>query len=397
VWQRLKNYYHLLHAVAANVRHGFPGEKLIVIGVTGTDGKTTTVNLIYHILKTAGKSVSAVSTVGAKIHAKESALGFHVTTPSSWQLQKFLKTAAETASYPNYLVLEVTSHAIDQQRIWGIPFTIGVLTNITHEHLDYHKNYKTYLKIKLKLLKRSKLAIINRDDASYDFICEQFKENSKIETLTYGLTEYADIQPKDVPVNIHCLGDINKHNVLAAFSVCKTLHLKDSFIKDGLETFQLPMGRQDIVFNKDFIVMIDFAHTPYAFEQLLSSIRKKTEGRIIHVFGSAGLRDRSKRPKMGRVSSQYADVIILTSEDPRTEDVNFIIKEIQDGIEERGKRIEVFKIPDRQEAIIKAIAIARKGDLLVITGKAHEKSMNCGNGEEPWDEYHAVELALKDL
>ena len=167
MWQEIKNVYHLLVAVAAQVWFGFPSRKLKVIGVTGTDGKTTTVNLIYHILHTCGYSVSMISTVGAIINGEKKDLGFHVTNPSSWQLNSFIKKAAEKSSY---LVLEVTSHGIDQHRIFGIPFAIGVMTNVTNEHLDYHKTYDRYLQTKVKLLKRSRIAIVNQDDGSHKTI-----------------------------------------------------------------------------------------------------------------------------------------------------------------------------------------------------------------------------------
>src|SRR5579859_5042748 len=173
MWQKVKNIYHLGVAVAANVYYGFPGRKLTVIAVTGTDGKTTTTNLIYHILKSSGKEVSMISTVGAKIHGKSSPLGFHVTNPSPFPLQKFLKVATSKKKLNkknNYLVLEVTSHGIDQHRIWGIPITLGLITNITHEHLDYHKNYEKYAKTKIKLLRSAKKALFNQDDESHNII-----------------------------------------------------------------------------------------------------------------------------------------------------------------------------------------------------------------------------------
>jgi UDP-N-acetylmuramoyl-L-alanyl-D-glutamate--2,6-diaminopimelate ligase len=396
MWQKIKNIYHLFCAIIANIYFGFPGKKLIVIGVTGTDGKTTTVNLIYHILKTSHISVSMISTIGAIIHGKKLPLGFHVTTPSSWKLQKFLKDAVTKYRRQNYLVLEVTSHAIDQYRIWGIPFTISVLTNITSEHLDYHNDYKTYAKTKAILLKNARIAIINKDDISYNIIQQELKSSATVMVKSYSLSTKADVTTRDVPVEKSFLGDINSYNLLAAVSVCKVLQIKDKYIKKGIETFQLPVGRQEIVFNKNFTIMIDFAHTPYAFHTLLSSLRPKIKGRLIHVFGSAGLRDKSKRPEMGKISSLFSDIMILTAEDPRTEDVNTIIEEIQNGISpERKNKITVCTLSNRQEAITKAISLAKKDDFIVITGKAHEQTMNYGNGEEQWNEYKAVKKSLQ--
>ncbi len=174
--------------------------------------------------------------------------------------------------------------------------------------------------------------------------------------------------------------------------------MKDQAIKKGIESFIPPLGREDIVFNKDFTVMVDFAHTPNAFEQILSAIKPGIKrGRLIHVFGSAGLRDASKRPLMGKISAKYSDVIVLTAEDPRSESVKEIIGEIEAGIMNHELRKKILKIPDRKKAIETAIKMAKKGDLVIVTGKSHEESMNYGQGEEPWDEYKVVKNALKTI
>lgn len=404
MWQEIKNIYHFADALLANLWYGFPSQNLIVIGVTGTDGKTTTTNLIYHILKTAGKTVSMVSTVNAVINGKVYDTGFHVTTPSAWQIQKFLKTASQEAITPCYLVLEVTSHAIDQKRVWGIDFAIGVLTNVSHEHLDYHKTYDRYLTTKMKLLEKSKIGLINRDDDSYKKISNPtgtfgFKfPISNFKLLTYGMSENADITPKKFPFTTNLLGEYNQYNILAAVAVCKQLGLDNEVIKKAIATFTPPTGRQEIVFDKDFTVMVDFAHTPNAFEKLLQAIKKQTTGRIIHVFGSAGKRDASKRPLMGKASATYADIIVLTSEDSRSEKKEKIIEEIESGIMDhalRNNNKTVFKVTDRQEAITAAITMAKKGDFVVITGKGHETSINYGRGEEPWSDQGAVKTALE--
>ncbi len=375
MWQRIKNIYHLFVAVFSNIFFGWPGEKLKIIGVTGTDGKTTTVHLIYHILATSGLKVSMISSIGAVINGKEYDTGFHVTTPSSFTLMKFLKKAVSFKS--DYFVLEVTSHALDQNRVWGIPFEAGVITNISQEHLDYHKTYEEYLRTKLKLLFSSKIAVVNRDDKSYEQISRMKGQIPNL--ITYGL-------PKGN-------SDFNKYNEAAAEAVCLALGVGESDIKKALMTFELPLGRLDLIYEGDFKVMIDFAHTPNAFEQVLKVLRPKTKGRIIHVFGSAGERDRIKRPVLGEVSSEYSDRIILTAEDPRSEKADKIIEEIASGIKQS---LQVQKIPDRQEAINSAIKTAKRGDLVLLTGKAHEKSMNYGRNEEPWDEYEAVAKALKE-
>src|SRR5258708_7644628 len=178
MFRKIKNWYHLCVAILACIRYGFPAKKLIVVGVTGTDGKTTTVNLIYHILKTAGKRVSVVSTVGANINGEASLLGFHVTNPDSLSLQKFLRQAVSgIKAKENYMVLEVTSHGLDQYRVWGIPFRVAVLTNVTSEHLDYHKTYENYVKTKVRLLQMANIAVVNKEDGSYRLVNRFLKKD----------------------------------------------------------------------------------------------------------------------------------------------------------------------------------------------------------------------------
>lgn len=394
MWQKTKNLYHLGIALISNILFRFPSRKLIVIGVTGTDGKTTTVSLIYHILHTAGFNTSMVSSVGAIIGGKTYDIGFHVTTPSSFSLQRFLNKAVASGkvSKPNFMVLETTSHALDQYRVFGIKFAVGVLTNVTHEHLDYHKTYENYVRTKVKLLKLSKIAIVNRDDESYSLLNLKFKaQNPKLRT--YGMGENADINPKIFPFKTTLIGEFNKYNILAAISVCRALGVENRVIVEAIESFAPPKGRGDIVFKKDFTVMIDFAHTPNSIEQILKSVRPIVKGKIIHVFGSAGLRDEAKRPIMGKNSSQYADVMILTSEDPRSESVDQINAQIESGIV--NKKVKILKVSDRKKAIENAIKMAKIGDFVLITGKSHEKSMNYGHGEIAWDEYSVTREALR--
>ena len=375
MWQRIKNLYHLGIAIIANAWFKFPSKKLTVIGVTGTDGKTTSTSLIYYILYSAGFNVSMISSVGAIIGGKNYDVGFHVTTPSSFAIQRFIKKAVDS----------------------GSKFLVGVLTNVTHEHLDYHKTYENYAKAKAKLLKMSRIAVVNKDDKSFPLLNSKFKiQNSKIRT--YGMSSGSDINPKTFPFKSNLIGEFNKYNILAAVAACKTLGIEDNQIRRGIESFEPPKGREDIVYEKDFTVMIDFAHTPNAIDQILKSVRTFAKGKIIHVFGSAGARDTTKRSLMGEMSSKYADIIILTAEDPRKESVEKINHDIESGIKNNKLRIKnrtLIKIEDRRKAIESAIKIARKGDLVLITGKSHEKSMNYGQGEEPWDEYGVVRDALR--
>ncbi len=399
MWQTIKNIYHLLIAFLANLFFGFPSKNLIVIGVTGTDGKTTTASLIHHILKSSGLNSSIISSIGAQINGKKYPLPFHVTTPPPFALQKFIKKA-QGLKTKNYLVLEVTSHSLDQFRVFGINFEIGVITNVTSEHLDYHKTYENYIKAKTKLLGMSKIAVLNEDDESFAIIKRELNKimSKKPRIITYGLKKTSDINPIDFKFKSKLIGDFNQSNILAGIAVCINLGIKKEKIIDAVGAFNPPLGRQDVVYDKNFTVMIDFAHTQNSFTEILSVLRKKVKGRIIHVFGAAGQRDADKRPEMGRISSKYADIVIITAEDPRSERVEKITDEIVAGIDNRENRIKnktLLKISDRQKAITEAIKMARKDDLVILTGKSHEKSMNYGLGEEPWDEYEVARKALR--
>ncbi len=399
--RKIKNIYHLIQAFIANVVYGFPSQKLKMIGVTGTDGKTTTTHLIYHILTTAGKKASMISSVYGKVGGQEYNTGFHVTTPNPFFIQKMLRQAVDKGD--NYFVLETTSHALDQNRIWGIVYEVGVLTNVTHEHLDYHQNYNDYLKAKLRLFERSKIAVVNKDDESYKklkTLLRQAQNNQILKIFTYGYKNGADFK-KQFNLN---LTEYNKYNYLAAYSVGQILSIPEQTILNAMENFKLPSGRLDIVYDKKHKVIVDFAHTPNAFLQVLPSVRSmylKDDGRLIHVFGSAGLRDFTKRPLMGEASGKYADLVILTEEDYRTEDPMEICLAIAKGLEKQGfkrEHLDVSKQPskifdiiiDREKAIKKALEIAQKNDVIILTGKGHEKSLCRGKKEYPWDEKEMV-------
>ena len=396
-FRSVKNTYHKGQAVAANVLYGFPAGRMTIIGVTGTDGKTTTASMIYHILSASGKKTALISTVAAIIDGAVYDTGFHVTTPSAFSLRRYLKLAKKKGV--TYLVLEVTSHGLDQARVHGIPFAISVITNVTHEHLDYHRTYEAYVLAKTRLLRASKTALLNRDDSSFPLIEQALKDyRYQGKLLTYG-AEDATFALKNTSFTLQIPGQFNRYNALAAWAVCQELDIAQATIQEALGTFVLPVGRGEIVYRKDFSVMIDFAHTPNAIEQILRTIHDeiKPTGRIIHVFGSAGKRDSTKRPLMGRASSRFADVIILTAEDPRQERVENINTEICDGIPSEilvKRSVTVEEITDRQNAIDHAIMMAKKGDFVVITGKGHERSMNLGHSETPWSDHEAVEKAI---
>lgn len=393
--REIKNFYHLLNALVANIVYGFPSRKLTIIGVTGTDGKTTTVNLINHILVNAELNISMISTVGASIEGYREDIGLHVTTPSAWTIQKLLRRAANTpAKGKKYVVLEVTSHAIDQYRTWGVGFDIAALTNITNEHLDYHRTYENYVNTKLRLLKKAKICIVNKDDESYRIIREKLVGRK---VLSYSVNTDAMMTPFLININNKALEKFNLPNLLAASLVCKFIGVDIEKIEEYIKTFVLPKGRQEIAYEGNFRVMVDFAHTPNSFERILSSIELEGGGKIVHVFGCAGQRDKVKRPVMGQISAKYADTIILTAEDPRGEKAEDIINEIEMGITAQERNSEVFKISDRAEAIAAAVKMARGGDFVLITGKGHEKSMNIGGREIPWSDEEIVKKTIEEV
>lgn len=393
MFQTVKNWFHFASAFFWAVYFGFPGKKLTVIGVTGTDGKTTTTSLIYHILKKAGVKVSMVSTVHAVIAGKSYDTGFHVTTPGSYYVQKYLRDAVNHGD--THMVLEVTSHGIAQHRIFGISFAVGVITNVTHEHLDWHKTFDRYLNTKLILLSRSNAVVVNKDaSVVYERVMSMVRKDQKL--FTYGTVTHAMVNPKKYPIQTLLPGDYNMLNCLAATAACLALGINQKIILSAIATFPGLAGRMEILSNKPFTVIVDFAHTPNAIDQVLKTVRTMTEksGKLIHVFGSAGLRDRTKRPLMGEASSKYADMIILTEEDYRTEKVETIMDDIAAGV---AKGVPVYRFPLRSDAISFALSQAEKGDVVIVTGKGHEKSLCRGKKECPWsDQDELRKLLSKD-
>lgn len=370
----LKGLYHLLVAIVANIWFGFPGRRLTVIGVTGTDGKTTTTTLIYELLKQAGMKASKITSVHATIAGHDYDTGFHVTTPNAWWVQKYLKEAADHGD--THMVLEVTSHALSQYRVFGVPFAVGVITNVTHEHLDWHRTYEAYLHTKMTLLRQAAIAVVNRDEPPV-----YAAANSELigkTTITYGMHKNAQINPDTFPFTTKLPGEFNRYNVLAALSVAKALGLDRKTVQRAVAEFSGVPGRMEIVSQSPIQVIVDFAHTPNAIEKALAATKKLTKKRLIHVFGSAGLRDATKRPLMGKASAKFSDVIILTEEDFRTERVEDIMDAIQTGIPSTK---DVHRFPNRADALAYAIRIAKPGDTVIATGKGHEKSLARGTTE----------------
>ncbi|MEK7091345.1 MAG: UDP-N-acetylmuramoyl-L-alanyl-D-glutamate--2,6-diaminopimelate ligase [Patescibacteria group bacterium] len=356
----MKNLWHWGTSWVYALIYGLPAYRLTVVGVTGTDGKTTTSHLIYEMLKTAGFKVALISTVAAYIGDDEIDTGFHVTTPDARLLQPLLKRIADRGI--THVVLEVTSHGLDQNRLAGVRFMVGIITNISHEHLDYHGTFEKYKAAKMKLLRMAKHPI-------------------------YRYTKY-----KFKILNPKLAGEYNKYNAGAAETVAKVFGIQYSVISEVVKNFAGVPGRmEEIKLGQKFRAIVDFAHTPNALDKILSELRNQvTKGhKLIVVFGCAGLRDHTKRPMMGKIAAKLADKIIITAEDPRTETLESIYRDIT--------AVGSIREDDRQKAINMAVKMAKPGDIVVVTGKGHEKSMCFGKTEYPWSDKEAFTKAIKKL
>ena len=443
---RLENPRRVLTWIAAAF-YNWPGRKLTVIGVTGTDGKTTTTNLIYQILLAAGIKAGMISTVNAVIGDEVLDTGFHVTTPDAHDVQRYLARMVEAGL--THVVLETTSHGWAQYRVDACEFDIGVVTNITHEHMDEHGSYENYRAAKARLFSsleitseksqgNPRLGVINRDDLrSFDFL----NDFIRVRKLNYGLSVEADVRAVDVnysPLGIHFMaqsrnftvpissklvGAYNVSNCLAALTATVYgLKIKPEIASKGIASLEGIPGRMErIDMGQNFTAIVDFAHTPNALKVTLEAAREMLsshpfaqsgapaetkrgegrgeKGRVIAVFGSAGLRDKAKRRMMAETSAELADLTILTAEDPRTESLDGILEEMADGARSKGGREgETFwRVSDRGEAIQFALSLAREGDIVVSCGKGHEQSMCFGTREHLWDDRTAMRAALSEL
>lgn len=412
----------LAHLAAAFYDH--PARKLTMIGVTGTDGKTTTSNLIYQILLAAGIRAGMISTVNAVIGDEVLDTGFHVTTPDAPEVQYYLYRMVDAGL--THVVLETTSHGWAQYRVDACEFDIGVVTNITHEHLDYHGSYENYRAAKARLFTSLAstsqkafgnigLAVLNRDDSSFEYLHNLVKANN----ISYGLSQTADVFAEDiaydptgihfvavgknfkVPVSSRLVGAYNVSNCLAALSAAVYgLKISPEIAAKGIANLPGVPGRMErIDMGQAFTAIVDFAHTPNALKVSLEAARQMTTGRVIAVFGSAGLRDREKRRMMAEVSAKLADITVLTAEDPRTESLDGILAEMAAGAQSCGgvEGKSFWRVADRGEAIRFAVRMAAPGDLVIACGKGHEQSMCFGETEYAWDDRIAMQAAIGEL
>jgi UDP-N-acetylmuramoyl-L-alanyl-D-glutamate--2,6-diaminopimelate ligase len=398
---------------------GSPARRLVMIGVTGTDGKTTTCNLIHSILTAAGINAGMISTVNAVIGGQTYDTGLHTTTPDAPDVQKYLALMVEAGQ--THCVLETTSHGLAQHRVDACEFDVGVVTNITHEHLDFHGSFEAYRAAKARLFEMvahstrkgvPKTAVLNADDPSYEFLRGI---RADVE-LSYGMATCALVSTLEVahkpdlsrfvavtpagriPLETSLVGEHNVMNVLAAASVGLALGLSVEAIQRGVKALQAVPGRWErIDEGQDFLAIVDFAHTPNALERVLRTARRMTKGQVIVAFGSAGLRDVDKRGLMGHVAGRLADKVIITAEDPRTESLDDIMTAVAEGVLAEGRRkdLDFWCIGDRAEAIRFAVGLAHRGDVVLACGKGHEQSMCFGTTEYPWDDRQALRDVLR--
>lgn len=403
----LRLLYHKTMAVLAALYYRFPGDRMTVIGVTGTKGKTTATHLIAEILRDAGNKVGFLTTADFRIDEELIPNEEKMTTLPPFKLQRYLRLMADHGC--QYAVVEVTSHALDQSRLWGVAIDIAVSTNVAHEHLDYHGTMENYLKSKGKLFsslnysKRKpnipKMSVINADDAS----ATHFQKFVVDRTFLYGIAKgsfcASDITlnsdsstftfkvPNDhVEITLPLPGQFNIENALAAATVGVALQINLSIIKRALEKAAPVPGRMEpIREGQKYSVIVDYAHTPDSLEKMLGMFRPLTPKLLMVVFGATGDRDRTKRVIMGEIVHRYADWIVLTDDDPYTEDPLQIVGEVKKGIP-RKEGENFWIIPDRREAIRVALAVAREGDTVIVAGKGCEPYQVVGDRKIPSDD-----------
>jgi UDP-N-acetylmuramoyl-L-alanyl-D-glutamate--2,6-diaminopimelate ligase len=394
-FQQIEPLGHLGEAILLNVMHGFPSKGMKVIGVTGTNGKTSTAFIIHRMLHEAGLKVGLMTTVayGAGMDIKPQVT--HMTTSSVPVLMKRFKQMKEAGV--EWLVLEATSHALAQHRVWGVPYTIAVMTNMTHEHLDYHGTFERYVAAKRMMFthtnanrKGLRLGIVNADDPNAEVFTSAIANPvtygtakgdlraTSIKLSSNGVQYDAKHDGKAYHITCHLPGSFNVYNSLAAVAVGEAVGLTPKQIEQGIAALEGVEGRMTrIDEGQDFSVIVDYAHTPDSFEKLLKDIKPVVKGKLIILFGSAGRRDEAKRVVQGRLAGKYGDEVIVTEEDDRDMDGQAILEEIASGAEAAGKKKDkdLFLVHDRDKAIARAFERAKKGDTVLLLGKGHEKDI----------------------
>jgi len=415
-WQRVR-YVHVeddrvaLAKLAATF-YGHPSRALTTLGVTGTDGKTTTAFLLHHLLQ-AGLETGLLSTAGNKLRDAPIDLEGHFTTPEAPEVQRLLATFRDGGC--THAVLESSSHGFALHRLDEVDYDVGVWTNLSPEHLDFHKTFDAYLDAKLTLLRRARVSVVNRDDESFAAAAAAANE-----VVSYGEHPESDWQASDIrdgvngqsftlqvttvegalerEVSLPLPGRYNVHNALAALAAAHAVGIPLDLLVERLASFPGVPGRLQVVQHEPFAAIVDFAHTPAALQKVLDTLRPVTKGRLIVVVGAAGERDPAKRQLLGRVATQYADLAVFTEEDSRSETTEAILSELAAGAGSVGgvEGKTFWCLVDRREAIRKAVGLAEAGDTLVFAGKGHETTLERAFETLPWDEVAEVRRALAD-
>lgn len=409
--RKIEEGYRKSRVKVMSARYGNPARDLQVIAVTGTNGKTTTANYINEILKEAGLTTAMFTTAVIEIAGQRQINDLNATVGSTARMQRFFRDARKAKV--DYVVLEVTSHALDQHKLSTVPIEVAVMTNLTQDHLDYHKTMEEYASAKGKLFAgQPRYIVLNRDDEWFEFFDKYSASGQKI---NYGT--HAEAEAKIEKVKLYRKGSeanltidhqtklslatalpgkFNVYNLTAAAATAYILGIKRSDIVEGIANLEGVPGRfERIEAGQDYDVIIDYAHTADALEKLLESVKPITKNRVILVFGATGDRDKSKRPVMGEIAAKLADRIFLTDEENYNEDPENIRRMIYEGIEQAGGTGKTTEIADRREAIERALSIATKGDTILITGMGHEQ-FRITNGERlPWNDGDVVREILK--
>jgi UDP-N-acetylmuramoyl-L-alanyl-D-glutamate--2,6-diaminopimelate ligase len=408
-------------ALMSSTLYGHPSRDMVVIGVTGTDGKTTTTTMVHQMLLSAGRRVGSMSTVDIRLGDAVDPNDSRQTTLEALEVQEQMARMRDAGV--KYAVIETSSHGLALQRVVGVDYDVAVFTNIAHEHLDFHKTIEAYREAKAQLIDLTagsvhkaieKTAVLNRDDPSYAYLVNR----PIARRISYGLQLDADLKADGLEATAEGLrvdastplgplslrlkmnGRWNAANALAAAAAGVAVGLTLDEIRQGLESYRGVSGRMERVdLGQPFSVIIDYAHTPQSLEKVLRELRPITRGKLIAVFGSAGDRDREKRPWMGEIAARLSDYAVFTNEDPREEDAMTILSEIAAGAEEVGwtEGKQYARIEDRRQGIAHAVRRAGPGDTVLLAGKGHERSILIGRGKEAWDERAAAEAAIRGL
>lgn len=418
-YNRLVIPYHLTKAAMAAHKYGFPGKRMRVIGVTGTNGKTSTCFMIWKMLNAAGHKTGLMTTVAWGVDKLEEQVE-HMTTVDVETLNYRMKKIADLGA--EFLVLEITSHALVQHRVYGVPIEIAVMTNVTHEHLDYHKTFENYRDAKRMLFKMADFGVINEDDKSWAYFAQDVKKY-----VTYGINNgilqaenitlkadgvryqtivsqqffdmnNVDNKIKKLEIKTQIPGKFTVYNSLAAVAVGIKLGLTKNEIEKGIFALDSVEGRMNRVKEgQKFEVIVDYAHTPDAFLKVFESVVPGKKARIISLFGGAGRRDESTREERGKIGAINSDIVIVTEDDSRDEDPKMIADEFVKGAEAEGKILDenLFVELDREKAIKKAIDLAEKDDIVLILGKGHEKTILRAGGAEPFEDLKVVRKILR--